>query len=624
MGNFADVVMAVGRTRPGADQKIANIIEFVEAPWGLNPPTEDGSPSIRLYPVQKVILKAHYGIPLDDVETFQVSDWRREKFTTFTEKTYLEFLFDTGRCNIREIVPGQERRELVLAIGRRSGKTFLASCIAAYETYKLLLKGSPQAYYGLPVGNTIQIVSVATDRDQAGLLYKEVSSHFRTCTFFSPYTANNTQTYARFQTPADIERYGRYQEDPTAKATLNVTFKSCIAKGLRGAGNIVIILDEMAHFTDGGQSSADEVYKAVTPSAATFSFKDTKTRASIGDSEGRIISISSPLGRQGKFYELFTLGFASGKAAARMLCIQAPTWEVNPTVGADVLEKNFIKDATSFYTEFGAEFTDRTKGWIERAEDLQACIDPNLRPRVQGLPRQPHFIGIDIGLVGDGSAIAIGHIENNQIVVDLVDQIKAGEGEHKDEERLDFEGVADWVYLLSRRFYLAEGLFDHWAGIPFEQALHRRGLKQLKVEQMTRQLKSEIFKNFKDMMWDGRLRLYDHPIDEGKAHCPYVTELLELQAEMHSKYIIDVQAPQVEGKHDDRSDALVRMVWMASQKMGKAMTVTRGTVSSVNGPMFGAQTSRLNLARAMRNARRMGSSPDRQSNRLNRFRTKGR
>lgn len=62
---------------------------------------------------------------------------------------------------------------MILSIGRRSGKTTISACIAAYETYKLISKGDPQGYYGLPHSNNIQIISVATDKDQAGLLYRQ-------------------------------------------------------------------------------------------------------------------------------------------------------------------------------------------------------------------------------------------------------------------------------------------------------------------------------------------------------------------------------------------------------------------------------------------------------------------
>lgn len=600
---LSSIASSVGRTKK-VNSEIADIITFIESDWGLQ---------MRLFPVQKVILKAHYGIPLEDkVPTINLSDWRRESFRKITEAEYLQHLYDEGRCNIAKVEEGKERREMILSIGRRSGKTTISACIAAYETYKLISKGDPQAYYGLPHSNNIQIISVATDKDQAGLLYQEVSGHYRNCSFFSPYTANNTQSYARFQTPKDIERTGSYIDDPTAKATLKITFRSCVAKGLRGAGNIVVILDEVAHFTDKGQSGAEAVYNAVTPSTSAFSAKDENdSRIPIGPVEGRIISISSPLGKQGQFYKLFSIAMQGGRASENMLAIQAPTWEVNPTVPASEFEKHYIKDTTVFFTEYGGEFTDRTRGWIEDPRDLMACVDPKLKPRTQGRARQPHFLGLDLGLVGDGTAVAIGHIESkdgeNKIVLDYVDQIKAGEGDYAHLDRLEFDDVAEWVHSLTKKYYITEGLFDQWAGIPFEQALQKKGLKQLKSEHFTKNKTSEIFKNFKDMMWDKKLVLYDYPIPEGQEHCGYITELMELQATKHSKYLVTVEAPNMKGKHDDRSDALVRMIWLASQNLSNSSYISKGGRGGGFAQKRGSYISNANKLR------RTGSHSSRQA-----------
>ena len=621
MGGLGQIALNVGRSVQN-HTRVADIIEFAEADWGL---------SLHLFPVQRIILKAHYGLELDDKRLFPVADWRGVDVKQYTEAGYLRMLHSEGRSNIGEV--DHERRELVLSVGRRSGKTYLAAAIAAYEPYKLLLLGAPQAYYGLPSGNQIGIVSVATDKEQAGLLYTEVSSHFRDCGFFSPYTANNTLSYARFQTPKDIEDTCQYADDPTmARATIRISFKSCIAKGLRGPGNIVIILDEVAHFTDGGQSSAEAVYKAITPSTSAFTPKDPNNPdIPIRDmSDGRIISISSPLGRQGQFYKNFQDGMRGGKGASNMLCIQAPTWEVNPTLPPSEYEKHYLKDATSFFTEYGAEFTDRTRGWIERVGDLLACVDANLRPVTQAPARRPHFIGIDVGLVGNASAAAIGHLEKRGegkvIVLDYLDQIRAGFGEYAGVTRLEFDDVVEWIHQLSRQFYLAHGIFDQYAGIPFEQALMKKGLRQLQSEHMTRNLNSDIYRNFKDMMWDTRLVLYDWPIpvDSPEKHCPYIAELLELQAEVHSKYIIEVRAPNIEGKLDDRSDALARMVWLASKHMGMSKYVVGAhpdhQVAGILNPRARAAMQR----KAHLRSRLMGSSPDRQRSRAFPRRTRGR
>lgn len=630
---LASIAMGAGRANATTGRAVVDIITFIEAPWGLN---------MALFPVQRVILKAYYGVPLDtnphgfpldvpvptshphyspdlvDVDGYYkyrvvITDWRRQNAKVMTEAQYLAKQFAEGRCNIGTVIQGQERREMVLSVGRRSGKTEMSSCIAAYETYRLLSKGDPQTYYGVPPSENIQLISFATDKDQAGILYQKVSGYFRGCSFFAPYTANNTQTYARFQTPKDIERYGSYQNDPTAKATIKVTFRSSVAKGSRGAGNIVVILDEMAHFTDNGQSSADAVYSAVVPSTATFSPKDPRDRRkAIGPVEAKIIAISSPLGKQGVFYQLFGDGFRGGSVGDNRLSFQAATWEVNPTIPAEFFEAEYVKDARTFFTEFGAEFTDRTRGWLDGEKDLLACVNPDLRPRNRAPARMPHFAGVDIALVGDATAIAIGHNdEDGRIVVDLVDSIKAGEGDFASYERLDFQEVADWIADHARRFHITEGIFDQWSGIPMEQALQAKGLSQFESVHHTPVLTSQMYQNFKDMMFDKRLMLYDWPIPDGAAHCEYITQLLELQAEYKSKYVTIVQAPKVAGKHDDLSDALVRMVWKASQHVGKVIALA-GYTSRPGVTQNAQRVAQRAMMQARKKAFQTGSSPERQ------------
>jgi hypothetical protein len=609
--SLADIAASVGRRSSTSTSDAVDVVTFIEAEWGLG---------LRLFPVQRIILKAHYGIVLDDnaldvpldrevltsdpdydpawedhldYEGFYkwrivVTDFRRENVQCMTEADYLRFLYDEGRCNIREVIPGVQRREMVLSVGRRSGKTLITSCIVAYENYKLLLLGNPQKHYGSSQSNVIQLISVATDRDQAGLLYREASGHFTKCDFFRPYMANATQSFATFQTPFDIERYGSYSDNQKARYSINVTFRSCVAKGLRGGANILVALDEVAHFGEKGQASADEVYQAVEPSTRTFSPKDPKnpTRP-IGENEGRIILISSPLGKQGLFFKQYRLGFGSNKAADNLLCIQAPTWEVNPTVPAETFVASYLKDPNVFFTEFGAEFTDRTKGWITDKADLMACVDAKLRPQPRAPSRMPHFMGLDVALVGDYTSVAIGHNDpEGKVVLDFIDRICAGEGDFEHLDRLEFDDVADWVYNLSRRFYITDGMFDQWAGIPMEQALKKRGLSTMKSVHHTRNLSSQMFQNFKNLMLDKKVTLYDWPIPEGEDHSAHIAELLELQAEFISKYVIKVEAPKIEGKHDDLSDALIRMVWTATNNTSKRVILAghrRGSGPSAAG-----------------------------------------
>jgi hypothetical protein len=468
--------------------------------------------------------------------------------------------------------------------------------------YRLISLGNPQEYYGLPNGNRIQIISVATDKDQAGLLFSDVTSHMSKCEFFQPYIANNTLSYVQFRTPYDIERYGptvRHENGKftsfNGKASLRVTFKASVSKGLRGSGNIVIILDELAHFQDKGVSSAKDIYDAITPSALAFSHKNPETNEPIGPVESRIISISSPLNRAGKFYELFHFAMSKAEGSENLLAIQAPTWEVYRDCDPTFLKEKFHEDPTVFMTEYGAQFSDRVRGWVEREDDLLACIKPERQPILAGRPRSPHQMGIDVGLIGDGTAVFITHAEGDRIVQDyhevwyagipwkesnphllapLIDYAKIIETV----DRLDFDALADWIFALCKKFYITDGLFDRWNGLPLEQSLHKKGLKQFRSEFFTQDEKSRMFQAVKLLMFDRKLELYDYPIptaSEGGKHSPFISEILGLEATQRAKNQILVEAPKVSGLHDDVSDAFVRAAWLSLARITNIKLVSK-------------------------------------------------
>jgi intein/homing endonuclease len=508
--------------------------------------------------------------------------------------------------------------EAFTANGFVNHNSTLSAIFAAYELYRLLSLGNPQAYFGLPDGNRIQLMTIATGKPQAAILYGDISTHLNKCEYFKPFIMSNTIEKFDLCTPADIEKFGQIKrhedggrfQTTNGRSSLRVTFKPALAPALRGFGNIIIIMDEMAHFQGEGRSSAKDIYDAVIPSALAFSPKDPKDpMVPIGPVESRIICISSPLNKAGKFYELFHFAMNKGPGSENIIAIQAPTWEINPTVEPTFLREKFHEDPRVFITEFGAEFSDRVRGWIEREQDLVACVDPLRRPKTFGPPRYPHQMGLDVGLVGDGTGVAITHAEGDQIILDYHELWQAGvdwrvSNPHLDAPlvdyartlgtaaRLDFEQIADWIYALSRRFYITDGLFDRWNGIPLEQLFVKRGLNQFKSEFFTRDLRSRIFQAAKLLMFDQKVVLYDWPLDaaHGSKHSPLIEEMLSLQAEQISHNQVLVQAPQIQGAHDDMSDALVRAIWLTLQRLQNTPHMPRGT--NPMGPAAGPITSR--------------------------------
>lgn len=598
--------------------RIFNILEYIESDWGLG---------MKLFPVQRFLVKLFYHLPLDDkTKNIEVTDMLKTHVRyTFTEHEYLKFLFLEGRCNIGE--QDHERRELILAIGRRAGKTTLSGIFASYEVYRLLNLYHPQGYYGLPPGNRIQIISVATDKDQAGLLFNEVTGHLARCEYFKPYIASNTLSDIKFRTPHDIDKFGviaRFQDGKfqslNGKATLRVTFKSCVAKGLRGSGNVVIILDEMAHFQVEGQSSAKEIYEAIYPSTAAFSPKDPDdSMKSVGRVESRVICISSPLNKTGKFYDLFHTAMRGGDAAYNKLAIQAPTWEVNPTIEPEHYREKYSEDARSFATEYGAQFSDRVRGWIEREQDLLACVDPNHRPLSVGATRYPHQMGFDVGIMNDGTAVCITFQDGDKVVLAHHEYWVPGKswtetnphlnGQYpcdyartlQDVDRLDFDEIAEWLMGLTKKFYITSALYDRWQGMAMEQTFQKRGYTQFSAEFFTRDVTSKMYQQVKSLMLNQKLVLYDYPIPppgSQQKHSPLISELLTLQAEQFSRNVTVVSAPDQVGCHDDMSDALVRAVFLTSQSMANTKHVygsspyNNGALSAPGPSLVGYQMQR--------------------------------
>lgn len=321
-----------------------NIIEFAVQELHFTPT-----------PVQRVLLKMFYGLPLDNTRCdlqIKVSGWQNGGHA-LTEAEYAKYLFEQGRANYKEGNTGPFQ-ELVLVAGRRGGKTQISALILNYEAYKLLGHECPQAYYGLSASNTIQLVSVSTNGDQARLLFQDVAYLAQKSKWIQGHFANSSKSFARFQTDHDIAKYGRYADDPTARATINLGFRSCLFKSACGAANLVVVMDEVAHFLNNGQTSPEMIYQALTPSLSVFTPKDS-SGAPIGPNEGKTVMISSPLGKEGFFYESFITGRAQ-TAGGKKLCLQIPSWDLNPTIPLEYLQKEHDKDPLGFFTEYGAEF----------------------------------------------------------------------------------------------------------------------------------------------------------------------------------------------------------------------------------------------------------------------------
>jgi len=578
-----------------------NIIEFVTAPWGLGLGTLPGVPS--LYPSQRFILKVYYGLPLDRSSNRDIiikDQFNEQELYRFNEYEYFKFLYEQGRLNKAE--EGVPYTDLNLVIGRRGGKTMLTSCIIAYETYKLLNIYCPQEYYGIMPESEIRITCVATSKETASELFNAVTGHIERSEFFRRYRNKPTQQRMFLRTQRDIDKYGA-----SKRASLQIHVAPCSAKGLRGHNNIIVALDEMAFFFEDEMKkgkivakSSDRndraIYTAVTPSVAKFKGKD-------GKPHGKIIAISSPNTKSGKFFELYESAF--NPENTKSLMIQAPTWELDSNLSSEFLKNAYISNRTTYYVEYGAQFSDQVKAWIEDAAILRQNIIPGLKYRERSSLRVPHYVGVDVGLKGDGTAVCVCHYVSELVdgareeflEVDCCD-IRYAELEKK--ANFTPQNIADWLIEYTKKFNIVKGLLDQYYGMGIIPLLEEKGVKQYEYRIFTEGLNSIIYQNLLTHFISSVIRLPEEErIIDGRVDkdSDLVKELLTLQATQRSKYIVSVEAPDRSGAHDDMSDALARAVFVATEFKRKGYGV-----KLISGSNSGARAFKVLRSIEMRKA----------------------
>jgi len=563
--SLSDVCSTFITTAKLRDETERNIIEFAEAPWGLGMGSSADVPP--LFPVQKFIFKCSYNIPLDDTDhRIIIKDRFNEKERyRFTEKEYLKFLGDEGRINISEVTgdPKDIRPDLLLVIGRRGCKSSSIAILTAFETYKLLKKYCPQQYYRIMPDQEIRISCIATNQEQAAEVFRMITGHLERSEYFAKFRNKPTLSYMQLSTLRDVEQYG-----PGQRPSIRIVAAPCSGRGLRGHNNIMAILDEMAYFfeTESSVDRSDEnIYSSVTPSVAKFN-------APNGDPHGRIVCISSPAATTGKFFKLFQR--AMEPDCNNLLMIKAPTWEVDYTLSPKFLRAKYSENPITYSVEYGAEFSDRVQGWIENEQVLRMNIVPGLKLKNMSYEQVPHFMGIDVGLKGDGTAVVITHPVRREVRGQLKDYIELDlaevrYAEDEDKEYFPPDEIADWILSFTSKFHIVKGVMDRYHVYSFLAKFQEKSVKYIEGVTTSRDYNSQVFQNLMSKMLDGSLRIPegDEQVVNGNKNrdIPLVSEMLKLRATHHNKYLISVEAPDIKGMHDDLSDAYARSVFLCTE-----------------------------------------------------------
>ncbi|MCJ2138456.1 hypothetical protein [Methylobacterium sp. E-066] len=396
-------------------------------------------------------------------------------------------------CTGRSEAPEAAATEAWLICGRRAGKSFVLALIAVY----LACFRDYRQY--LAPGERATILIIATDRRQARTIFRYIRG-----------LLTEVPMLARM-----IERETADEFDLTNRVTIEVGTSSY--RAVRGRTLAAALCDELAFWPSDTSASPDyEILDALRPAMATIP-------------NGMMLCASSPYARRGALYDAFQR--YHGRDDAPALVWRAATRTMNPSVPQRLIDEALERDLPSASAEYLAEFRSDVESFITR-EVVEAAI-----PR--GVVERAPITGITYsafcdpsGGVSDSMTMAIGHRENERLILDALRERKAPFSPEA--------AVSEFSDLL-KRYQVSQVSGDRYGGSWPAESFQRYGITYTPAEKP----KNQIYVDLLPRLNSGEVELLDVPV--------LITQLvmLERRTARGGRDSID-HAP---GAHDDVANA---------------------------------------------------------------------
>ncbi len=429
--------------------------------------------------------------------------------------------------------PADKYTHMILVCGMRSGKTELGAMASSYELFKLIMKGDPQKYYGLPPNQPIYIMHVANSRDQANQ------------TVFAQ-TAGLLENAEWFVDHGLTERANEFS---FPKYSLHLVCEHSNSASLAGRTAKAVVLDETARFKDNsGKFSGEAVYYTVSRAVKTFG------------KEGKVFSVSSPI-----FVDDFQMRlYKSGMKLDNFLCYKKPTWEMNPRFTFESLKHEFDLNPETAWRDYGARPSAAVEAYFKAADRVDAAFDDSLPVIIEEnslidgiIPKKGanYYFAGDPAVRNDAFGLALIHSDGPNIVADFVLRFT-----QEGKEEIDAFAVKAFILSVANTFPVRSFIVDTWQYPETIQALERAGIL---VKQHT--VKKQEYDCLKERMYTGKLKI---PANE------------KLNDELKGLELmrgIKVDHPKTGTK--DMADALANAVWELCEEMGTRPEAFRAPIS---------------------------------------------
>jgi hypothetical protein len=416
----------------------------------------------------------------------------------------------------------QTCNEVIAQLGKGSGKDYTATISVSYMVYLLLCLKDPASYYGKPPGDTIDILNIAINAQQANNVFFK---GFKTRIDRSPWFA------------------GKYEAKASEiKFDKNITVHSGHSQreAWEGYNVIAVILDEISGFaienTTGHDQAktADAIYDMYRASVISrfpdygkvilLSFPRFKNdpiqkfyESVIADKEtiirSKVLKMDDDLpdGTEGneitvEWEEDHIVSYSIPKVYA----IKRPSWEVNPTKKIEDYKVEFYKNMPDALGRFACMPAEMIDAFFKSREKVEKAFNKtNLA--VDGFGRleewfkpdedKKYFIHVDLAQKHDHCAVSMAHVDrwvNVKITNDysqpapivVVDAVRYWTP--TPDKSVDFTEVKDYILSLKTRgFNIKVCTFDRWNSHDMMQ--------QLKQYSINTEILSVAKKHYDDM-----------------------------------------------------------------------------------------------------------------------------
>jgi len=466
------------------------------------------------------------------------------------------------------------KNELILQLGKGSGKDFISTVACAYVVYKLLCLKDPAIYYGKPAGDAIDIINVAVNAQQAKNVFFK---GFKTKIEKSPWFAG------KYNAKADSIEFDK---------AITVYSGHSERESHEGLNLLMAVLDEISGFASevvsGNEQgkTADNIYKAFRGTVDSRfpdlgkvvllsfpryqgDFISQRYESVIADKETVerrhtfIMNEDLPHEDPGNQFEIsWDEDNILQYKIPRVYAFKRPTWEVNPTRKIEDFKLAFYTDLGDAMMRFACMPTYSSDAFFKQIDKVEKCM--NTRNPLDSFrrfdetfvpdPDKTYYIHADLAQKHDKCAVAIAHVDkwvNIQVIKDyeqvapivVVDAVAWWEP--RAEGPVNLSEVKQWIMNLRRQgFNIGMVSFDRWQSFDIQNELQAVGIRTETV--------SVAKKHYEDLA----MMIY-----EERVSIPRIPILLEEMSELKIMKGNRVDHPRKKSK--DLADAVTGAVFGA-------------------------------------------------------------